>query len=75
MDKTYNINKITQELKEYFPIEITTENNNKIILKGEEVDDFELFMEELNNILPEEYTFKNELKGENFNICEITIIH
>ena len=72
MVEKLNLNKITNELKEYFPLLEITNNDNKIILKGDN-DDFEFFMEELNEILPEECFYKNKLTVDNHNTCEITI--
>ena len=69
-----NLEEITKELIQYFPLleKVTIKNNNTILLKGE-VKDFECFMNELYEDLPKNYSFENELKGENYNLCEIII--
>lgn len=69
-----NLEEITKEIIPYFPLleKVTIKNNNTILLKGE-VKDFECFMDELYEDLPKNYSFENELKGENYNLCEIII--
>jgi len=69
-----NLEEITKELIQYFPLleKVTIKNNNTILLKGE-VKDFDSFMNELYEDLPKNYSFENELKGENYNLCEIII--
>ena len=69
-----NLEEITKEIIQYFPLleKVTIKNNNTILLKGE-VKDFECFMNELYENLPKNYSFENELKGENYNLCEIII--
>lgn len=68
------LEELIKQLIEEFPLleKVGIKNNDTVLIKGD-VDDFELFMTELNNILPEEYYFNNELKGENYNLCKITI--
>ena len=68
------LEEITKELIQYFPLleKVTIKNNNTILLKGE-VKDFECFMNELYEDLPKNYSFENELKGEDYNLCEIII--
>ena len=69
-----NLKEITKEIIPYFPLleKVTIKNNNTILLKGE-VKDFDCFMNELYEDLPKNYSFENELKGENYNLCEIII--
>ena len=69
-----NLEEITKELIQYFPLleKVTIKNNNTILLKGE-VKDFDCFMNELYEDLPKNYSFENELKGEDYNLCEIII--
>ena len=69
-----NLEEITKEIIPYFPLleKVTIKNNNTLLLKGE-VKDFECFMDELYAELPKNYSFENELKGENYNLCEIII--
>ena len=68
------LEEITKELIQYFPLleKVTIKNNNTILLKGE-TRDFECFMNELSEDLPKNYSFENELKGEEYNLCEIII--
>jgi len=69
-----NLEEIIRPIIDELPLIKKTgiKNNDTILIQGE-ADDFEFFMTELNDKLPDEYYFENELKGENYNLCEIKI--
>lgn len=68
----FDLENILNDLKEYFPLLTIEYDNRKIILNGDTID-FENFMIELDEALPEEYTFENHLKGQDYNTCEIIV--